>query len=90
MDLRRLRDGSIDAAYVGSTLAPEEIADEEGFSVLSWVGDHFRIPTVGIAVDPATSRSTTRRCRLWSGPTSEPSRQLPNNPVWPSTTSPRS
>ena len=53
MDLRRLRDGSIDAAYVGSTLAPEEVADEEGFSVLSWAGDHFQIPTVGIAVDPA-------------------------------------
>ena len=52
-DLRRLRDGSIDAAYVGSTLAPKEVADEEGFSVLSWVGDHFQIPTVGIAVDPA-------------------------------------
>jgi ABC-type nitrate/sulfonate/bicarbonate transport system substrate-binding protein len=53
MDLRRLRDGSIDAAFVGSTLAPEEVAEEEGFSVLSWVGDHFQIPTVGIAVDPA-------------------------------------
>jgi ABC-type nitrate/sulfonate/bicarbonate transport system substrate-binding protein len=53
MDLRRLRDGTIDAAYVGSTLAPEEVADEERFSVLSWVGDHFQIPTVGIAVDPA-------------------------------------
>jgi ABC-type nitrate/sulfonate/bicarbonate transport system substrate-binding protein len=53
MDLRRLRDGSIDAAYVGSTLAPEQVADEEGLSVLSWVGDHFQIPTVGIAVDPA-------------------------------------
>ena len=53
MDLRRLRDGSIDAAYVGSTLSPEQVADEEGFSVLSWVGDHFQIPTVGIAVDPA-------------------------------------
>jgi ABC-type nitrate/sulfonate/bicarbonate transport system substrate-binding protein len=53
MDLRRLREGSIDAAYVGSTLAPEQVAREEGFSVLSWVGDHFQIPTVGIAVDPA-------------------------------------
>jgi ABC-type nitrate/sulfonate/bicarbonate transport system substrate-binding protein len=52
MDLRRMRDGSIDAAYVGSTLGPEQIASEEGFSVLSWVGDHFQIPTVGIAVDP--------------------------------------
>lgn len=53
MDLRRLRDGSIDAAYVGSTLSPEQVAGEEGFSVLAWVGDHFQIPTVGIAVDPA-------------------------------------
>ena len=53
MDLRRLRDGSIDAAYVGSTLSPEQVAAEEGFHLLAWVGDHFRIPTVGIAVDPA-------------------------------------
>jgi ABC-type nitrate/sulfonate/bicarbonate transport system substrate-binding protein len=53
MDLRRLREGSIDAAYVGSTLAPEQVAHEERFWVLSWVGDHLQIPTVGIAVDPA-------------------------------------
>ena len=52
MDLRRLRDGSIDAAYVGSTLGPEQVAEEEGFHVLAWVGDHFQIPTVGVAVDP--------------------------------------
>ncbi len=52
MDLRRLRDGSIDAAYVGSTLGPEQVAEEEDFHVLAWVGDHFQIPTVGIAVDP--------------------------------------
>lgn len=51
MDLRRLRDGSIDAAYVGSTLGPEQVAKEEGFHVLAWVGDHFQIPTVGIAAD---------------------------------------
>ena len=44
-------DGSIDAAYVGSTLGPEQVADEEGFHVLAWVGDYFQIPTVGIAVD---------------------------------------
>jgi hypothetical protein len=31
---------------------PEQIAAEEGYSVLAWVGDHFQIPTVGIAVDP--------------------------------------
>jgi ABC-type nitrate/sulfonate/bicarbonate transport system substrate-binding protein len=51
MDLRRLRDGSIDAAYVGSTLGPEQVAEEEGFHVLAWVGDHFQIPTVGISLD---------------------------------------
>lgn len=52
IDLRRLRDGSIDAAYIGSTMSPEQVAAEEGFHVLAWVGDHFQIPTVGIAVDP--------------------------------------
>jgi NAD(P)-dependent dehydrogenase (short-subunit alcohol dehydrogenase family) len=43
--------GSVDAAYVGSTMGPEQVAEEEGFHVLAWVGDHFQIPTVGIAVD---------------------------------------
>jgi ABC-type nitrate/sulfonate/bicarbonate transport system substrate-binding protein len=52
MSWARLRDGSIDAAYIGSTLGPEQVAEEEGFHVLAWVGDHFQIPTVGIAVDP--------------------------------------
>ncbi|AXN44479.1 hypothetical protein NJB1907f44_05230 [Mycobacterium marinum] len=51
MDLRRLRDGTVDAAYVGSTLAPEQVAEEFGFNLLAWVGDHFQIPTVGVAVD---------------------------------------
>jgi NMT1/THI5 like len=51
MDLRKLRDSSIDAAYIGSTIGPEQVADEEGFHVLAWVGDHFQIPTVGIAAD---------------------------------------
>jgi len=53
MDTRRLRDGSVDAAYVGSTISPEQVAEEEGFHVLAWVGDHFQIPTVGVAVDPS-------------------------------------
>ncbi|MEU6577153.1 ABC transporter substrate-binding protein [Streptomyces sp. NPDC046805] len=52
LDVRRLRDGSIDAAYVGSTMAPEAVAAEHGWQVLAWVGDHFQIPTVGVAVDP--------------------------------------
>ena len=45
-------DGSIDAACVGTTLSPEQVAEEEGFHVLAWVGDHIQIPTVGVAVDP--------------------------------------
>ncbi|MPY48162.1 ABC transporter substrate-binding protein [Streptomyces acidicola] len=52
MDLRRLREGKIDAAYVGSTMAPEAVAAEHGWQVPAWVGDHFQIPTVGVAVDP--------------------------------------
>ena len=52
-DLRHLRDGTIDAAFVGSTMAPEAVAAENGWRVLAWVGDHFQIPTVGVAVDPA-------------------------------------
>jgi NitT/TauT family transport system substrate-binding protein len=52
LDLRGLRDGRIDAAFVGSTMAPEAIAAEYGWRVLAWVGDHFQIPTVGVAVDP--------------------------------------
>ncbi|MFL6120040.1 ABC transporter substrate-binding protein [Actinophytocola sp.] len=56
MDLRQLRDGTIDAAFVGSTMAPEAVAAECGWRVLAWVGDHFRIPTVGVAVDPTHLR----------------------------------
>jgi NitT/TauT family transport system substrate-binding protein len=56
MYLRQLRDGEIDAAYVGSTMAPEAIAAEYGWRMLAWVGDHFQIPTVGVAVDPTYTR----------------------------------
>ncbi|MBY8876227.1 ABC transporter substrate-binding protein [Actinacidiphila acidipaludis] len=52
MDLRRLRDGTIDAAVVGDVMAPEAVAAENGWQVLAFAGDHFRIPTVGLAVDP--------------------------------------
>ena len=52
MDLRRLRDGSIDAAYEGIMLSPEHVAQEEGFRLLAWVGDHFQIPIAWVAVDP--------------------------------------
>jgi NitT/TauT family transport system substrate-binding protein len=50
--LRRLADGSLDAAFVGSTLAPEVTARENGLRLLAFVGDHFEVPTVGVAVDP--------------------------------------
>ncbi|MGW5109578.1 ABC transporter substrate-binding protein [Nocardia sp. NPDC004123] len=52
MDLRMLHDGTIDAAVVGSTMAPEAVAAVEGWQVVAWVGDLFQIPTVGVAVDP--------------------------------------
>jgi NitT/TauT family transport system substrate-binding protein len=51
--LRRLAEGTLDAAFVGSTLAPEVTAREYGLRLLAFVGDYFRIPTVGVAVDPA-------------------------------------
>lgn len=51
--LRRLAERSLDAAFVGSTLAPEVTARENGLRLLAFVGDIFRIPTVGVAVDPA-------------------------------------
>jgi ABC-type nitrate/sulfonate/bicarbonate transport system substrate-binding protein len=50
--LRGLVDGSLDAAVVGSTLAPEVTARESGLRLLAFIGDEFRIPTVGVAVDP--------------------------------------
>jgi NitT/TauT family transport system substrate-binding protein len=51
--LRLLAEGSLDAAFVGSTLvAPEATAQENCLRLLAFVGDHFRIPTVGVAVDP--------------------------------------
>lgn len=52
MDLRRLEDHAIDAALVGDTVVPEALAARYGWQVLGFVGDHFRIPTVGVAVDP--------------------------------------
>jgi ABC-type nitrate/sulfonate/bicarbonate transport system substrate-binding protein len=50
--VRRLAEGSLDAAIVGSTMAPEVTAEQNGLRLLAFVGDHFRIPTVGVAVDP--------------------------------------
>jgi NitT/TauT family transport system substrate-binding protein len=50
--LRKLADGCLDAAFVGSTLAPEVTAQQNGLRLLAFVGDYFQIPTVGVAVDP--------------------------------------
>jgi NitT/TauT family transport system substrate-binding protein len=50
--LRKLAQRSLDAAFVGSTLAPEVTAQENGLRLLAFVGDYFRFPTVGVAVDP--------------------------------------
>jgi ABC-type nitrate/sulfonate/bicarbonate transport system substrate-binding protein len=50
--LRKLAEGSLDAAFVGSTLAPEVTAQENGLRLLAFIGDYFQIPTVGVAVDP--------------------------------------
>ncbi len=52
LHLRRLADGSLDAAFVGSTLAPEVTAQQNDLRLLAFVGDYFQIPTVGVAVDP--------------------------------------
>src|SRR5260370_1271767 len=52
LHLRRLADGSLDAAFVGSTLAPEVTAQQNDLRLLALVGDYFPSPTVGVAVDP--------------------------------------
>lgn len=50
--LRMLALGDLDAAFIGSTLAPEVVAEENNLRVLAFVGADFMIPTVGVAVDP--------------------------------------
>jgi ABC-type nitrate/sulfonate/bicarbonate transport system substrate-binding protein len=50
-DLIRLGRGDIDAAFVGSAVLPEVVAPRHDLRILVTVGDQFRIPTTGIAVD---------------------------------------
>jgi ABC-type nitrate/sulfonate/bicarbonate transport system substrate-binding protein len=50
--IRLLRSGGLDAAVIGSTRSPEQLVAEEGLRLLAFFGDVFRIPTVGVAVDP--------------------------------------
>ncbi len=47
-----LADGSLDAAFVGSTPAPEVTAQQNDLRLLAFVSDYFQIPTVGVAADP--------------------------------------
>ncbi len=55
--LRLLKAGELDAAVIGSTWSPEQLVAEEGLRLLAFFGDHFRIPTVGVAVDTSTHGS---------------------------------
>ncbi len=50
--LHSLAEGALDAAFVGSTVAPEVAAKDNGLRLLEFMGDDLQIPTVGIAVDP--------------------------------------
>jgi ABC-type nitrate/sulfonate/bicarbonate transport system substrate-binding protein len=51
--VRMLKSGELDAAVVGSTLSPEQLAAEEGLRLLLFFGDELQIPTTGVAVDPS-------------------------------------
>jgi NitT/TauT family transport system substrate-binding protein len=50
--VRLLKSGELDAAVIGSTLSPEQLAAEEGLRLLLFFGDELQIPTTGVAVDP--------------------------------------
>jgi ABC-type nitrate/sulfonate/bicarbonate transport system substrate-binding protein len=52
--VRLLKSGELDAAVVGSTVSPEQLAADEGLRLLLFFGDELQIPTTGVAVDPAT------------------------------------
>jgi ABC-type nitrate/sulfonate/bicarbonate transport system substrate-binding protein len=51
--VRLLKRGGLDAAVVGSTLSPQQLAAEEGLRLLLFFGDELQIPTTGVAVDPS-------------------------------------
>ncbi len=87
MDLRRLRDGSIDAAYVGSTSRPNRLQQRRAIRSCAGSATTSRSPRWELPWTPLVSRSTHSRCRRWCGPTSEPFARSPNNRSWPSTTS---
>ena len=51
--VRMLKSGELDAAVIGSTLSPDQLAAEEGLRLLLFFGDELQIPTTGVAVDPS-------------------------------------
>jgi NitT/TauT family transport system substrate-binding protein len=51
--VRLLKSGGLDAAVIGSTLSPDQLAAEEGLRLLLFFGDELQIPTTGVAVDPS-------------------------------------
>jgi NitT/TauT family transport system substrate-binding protein len=51
--VRLLKSGELDAAVIGSTISPEQLAAEEGLQLLLFFGDQLQIPTTGVAVDPS-------------------------------------
>jgi hypothetical protein len=48
-----LKSCELDAAVIGSTLSPDQLAAEEGLRLLLFFGDELQIPTTGVAVDPS-------------------------------------
>jgi ABC-type nitrate/sulfonate/bicarbonate transport system substrate-binding protein len=50
--VRLLKSGELDAAVIGSTLSPDQLAAEVGLRLLVFFGDELQIPTTGVAVDP--------------------------------------
>ena len=78
--LRKLADACLDAAFDGSTLAPDITAQQNGLRLLAFVGDHFQIPTVGVAVDPPRYRQTIRRHWLSCGANRRPLRTIRDQP----------
>ena len=75
--VRLLKSGELDAAVVGSTLSPDQLAADEGLRLL-FVGDELQIPTTGVAVDPATvALDDPRAASPWCGLTSARSRAAP-------------
>ena len=91
MDLRRLRDGSIDAAYVGSTLSPEQVAEEEGLHAAGLGRRSLPDPHRGRRRGPRPyPAGQPRAAGAGAGQPAGPPDHRRTTPVWPSTTSPRS